>query len=109
MVTEAAFRKMALALPDVTEEPHFEKPSFRRKGKIFATYHRGDNKAMLKLTPVLQAVYAAYGPDVYLPVPGYWGRQGATFVLLALADETVFAEALQAAWEGVGTKKKGKQ
>ena len=30
-------RKAALALPEVTEEPHFHRTSFRVRGKIFAT------------------------------------------------------------------------
>jgi hypothetical protein len=30
-------RRIAMALPEVTEEPHFEFTSFRVKGKIFAT------------------------------------------------------------------------
>lgn len=32
-----ALRRFALALPDVTEEPHFDKSSFRVRGKIFVT------------------------------------------------------------------------
>jgi hypothetical protein len=30
-------RKIAMSLPEVTEEPHFESTSFRIRGKIFAT------------------------------------------------------------------------
>jgi hypothetical protein len=30
-------RRIAMSLPEVTEEPHFEYTSFRVKGKIFAT------------------------------------------------------------------------
>ena len=30
-------RRFALSLPEATEEPHFEKSSFRIRGKIFAT------------------------------------------------------------------------
>ena len=30
-------RRFALSLPETTEQPHFEKSSFRVKGKIFAT------------------------------------------------------------------------
>jgi hypothetical protein len=36
MKLEAA-RRLALALPEATEEPHFEYTSFRVRGKIFAT------------------------------------------------------------------------
>jgi hypothetical protein len=30
-------RRFAMSLPEVTEEPHFDKSSFRVRGKIFAT------------------------------------------------------------------------
>jgi len=36
-VTLAQIRKHALALPGVTEEPHFDRTSFRVGGRIFAT------------------------------------------------------------------------
>ena len=34
-------RRFALSLPDATEEPHFDKSSFRVRGKIFATVPPG--------------------------------------------------------------------
>jgi hypothetical protein len=36
-MTLAALRRIALALPESTEEPHHEMTSFRVRGKIFAT------------------------------------------------------------------------
>ena len=33
----ADVQRMALALPEAVEEPHFDKTSFRVRGKIFAT------------------------------------------------------------------------
>ena len=36
-MTRDQARRLALALPDVTEQPHFEMWSFRLVGKIFAT------------------------------------------------------------------------
>ena len=33
----SAVRKVALSLPEVTEEPHFHRTSFRVRGKIIAT------------------------------------------------------------------------
>ena len=35
--TLAQARKLALALPEAVEAPHFERTSFRVRGKIFAT------------------------------------------------------------------------
>jgi hypothetical protein len=36
-MTLSQVRAYALTLPDVTEEPHFDRTSFRVRGKIFAT------------------------------------------------------------------------
>lgn len=36
-MTLAQLRKFALSLPDTTEEPHFDRTSFRVRGKIFVT------------------------------------------------------------------------
>lgn len=45
MVTIDSFRKLALSFPEATEEPHFEKTSFRVKKKIFATFDEAKNRA----------------------------------------------------------------
>jgi len=106
MLTIDQFRTLALSFPDTEELPHFDIPSFRWKGKIFATYHPKDDKAMLKLTPVEQSVYVAYNDTIFMPVPGAWGAKGATFVLLAKVRKDIFKEALTAAYNGVAVKKK---
>ncbi len=108
MVDIDYFRTLALSFPDTEELPHFDIPSFRFKGKIFATYWAKDNKAMLKLTPVEQSVYVAYNDTVFSPVPGGWGAKGATFVLLAKVRKDIFKEALTAAYNGVAVKPKKK-
>jgi hypothetical protein len=37
MVDIATFRQLARSFPETSEQPHFEKPSFRVGKKIFAT------------------------------------------------------------------------
>jgi hypothetical protein len=51
------------------------------------------------LTPEQQADFVAELPDVFLPVPGGWGRNGATHIRLADANEDVLTGALLAAWK----------
>ena len=46
MVSIDTFRKLALSFPEATEEPHFEKTSFRVKKKIFATYDDKNIKSL---------------------------------------------------------------
>ncbi len=44
MVSIEIFRKLAMSFPETTEEPHFEKTSFRIKKKIFATFDEKNNR-----------------------------------------------------------------
>jgi hypothetical protein len=43
-------------------------------------------------------------PGIFRPVPGGWGRQGYTNVLLAKADATTLKSALTMAWKNVAPK-----
>ena len=38
-------------------------------------------------------------PEVFVPIPGGWGRMGMTHVRLAAASEDVLAGALRLAWK----------
>jgi len=104
-MTLGDFREMALMLPETAEMPHFDLTSFRVKGKIFATYHAKRNCAMLKLSILNQSIYCDMDNKVFYPVPGGWGKKGATFVELKLVKKQIFREALQLAWAGVAPKK----
>ncbi|GAA4462395.1 hypothetical protein GCM10023093_08890 [Nemorincola caseinilytica] len=100
---------MALAFPGTEEKPHFEKPSFRYRDRIFATYHTRDGRAMLRLTPVEQSVYVSYNSAVFYPVPGAWGTKGYTMVDISKVRKDIFKEALTAAYNGVAAKPKKKE
>jgi hypothetical protein len=98
-LTSNDFRKMALALAGVMESSHMQHPDFRVGGRIFATLgHPNSEWAMVKLTPDEQQLFVQLDPKGFEPVPGGWGRQGATRVLLKSAKRTIVREALQAAW-----------
>ena len=51
------------------------------------------------LEPVQQADFVGEQPDVFLPIPGGWGRMGATHIILSAASEDVLSGALQTAWK----------
>ena len=95
---------MALSLKGAVELPHFEKPSFRLNGKIFATLWAHQNKAMLKLPLVDQSVYCDMKDSAFVPVPGGWGAKGATLVDLDGVKKTLLKEALMKAYHSVGSK-----
>lgn len=75
-------------------------PDFRVGGRIFATLASENNGyGNLMLTPELQAEFVQEQPDVFLPIPGGWGRNGSTHIRLAAANEDLLAGALKAAWK----------
>lgn len=93
------FRRIALSLPGAEESSHMGQPDFRVGGRIFATLaaqHLGYGNLML--TPDEQADFVAEMPDVFLPVAGGWGRNGATHVRLATVTNDVLAGALRTAY-----------
>ena len=73
---------------------------FRVGGRIFATLaSEKQGYGNLMLSPELQADFVAEQPDVFLPVAGGWGRNGATHIRLAKANEDLLAGALRTAWK----------
>jgi hypothetical protein len=101
-MTPAAFRRIALSMPEAVEASHQGHPDFRVGGKVFATIGYPDERyAMVKLTPAQQAKLVTEAPDMFAPVPGGWGRGGSTNVILAAADKAMVQSALAIAWENV--------
>jgi hypothetical protein len=99
-MTADDFRRLALSLPGAEEGSHMGSVDFRVGGHIFATLASiGKGYGNLMLSPELQADFVAERPEIFLPVAGGWGRNGATHVLLAKVDEDLLAGALQAAWK----------
>jgi hypothetical protein len=109
MVSIDSFRKLALSFPGTDEQPHFHLQSFRVKKKIFATLWQKENRAMLKLSLVDQSVFCSYNDAVFYPVPGGWGKQGATFVDLAKVRKDMFKDALTTAYNGIVSKPPAKK
>lgn len=106
MITQDRIRQIALSFANSTEEPHFEKTSFRFKNKIFATLDEKLNKVVVKLTPVQQSVYCTIDDKMIHPVPNKWGNQGWTMISLELIDENLFTEVIVVAYENVAHPKK---
>ena len=106
MVAIEAFRKLALSFENVTEEPHFEKTSFRINKKIFATLDLKNERAVLKLNEIDQSVFCASGELDFYPIPNKWGKQGWTIVELSKARTAMLADALSRSYQNVAVKKK---
>jgi hypothetical protein len=94
------FRRIALSLEGAEEGSHMGQPDFRVGGRIFATLAaEKQGYGNLMLTPEQQAEFVAELPEVFVPVTGGWGRNGATHIRLAAANEDVLAGAMRAAWK----------
>jgi hypothetical protein len=96
----ADFRRIALSLEGAEEGSHMGAVDFRVGGRIFATLASvKEGYGNLMITPELQAEFIAERPDLFLPVHGGWGRNGATHIRLAVADEDSLHGALHTAWK----------
>ena len=94
------FRRLALSLEGAEESSHMGSPDFRVGGRIFATLaSQEQGYGNLMLTPELQADFVGEQPEIFLPIPGGWGRGGATHIRLSAANEDVLSGALHAAWK----------
>jgi hypothetical protein len=94
------FRRIALSLEGAEESSHMGAPDFRVGGRVFATLAaEAQGYGNLMLTVEQQADFVRELPEVFLPVPGGWGRMGITHIRLAKATEDVLAGALRTAWK----------
>jgi hypothetical protein len=99
-MTPDDFRRIALSFEGAQEGSHMGSVDFRVGGHIFATLASvAHGYGNLKLTPEQQAAFVADAPEMYLPVPGGWGRSGMTHIRLANANEDALRGALHTAWK----------
>lgn len=96
-VTAARVRKLALSLEDASAVPHMERTAFRTTRRIFATLGPSGREINFMFDPELRDFYCEQAPDSFSPVPGGWGRMGATNCNLKSVDEATFLSALKAA------------
>jgi hypothetical protein len=99
-MTARDFRRIALSFEGAEEGSHMGAPDFRVGGRIFATLaSEKQGYGNLRLTPEQQAIFIEELPEVFLPIPGGWGRMGMTHIRLAAASEDVLTGALHTAWK----------
>ena len=98
MVTFETFQQLALSFPEATEDPHFEKTSFRIKKKIFATYDGVNQRACIKLSEIDQHAFATADKTIIYPVANAWGKQGWTLIEMATVHVDLFVDALATAY-----------
>ncbi len=98
MPTPDHVRQIALSFPKTTEQPHFDKTSFRVSRKIFATLNVKFQRVTIKLSAKDQDLFTIYDPTIIYPVPNKWGKMGWTQIDLTRVPEEMLYDALVAAY-----------
>jgi hypothetical protein len=98
-MTPADFQRIALTFEGTEEISHAGLPAFCVGGRRFASLaSQADGYGNLTLTLEVQAAFVEEAPEIFLPIPGGWGRMGHTHIRLAAANEDVLTGALRTAW-----------
>jgi hypothetical protein len=104
-VDEAAFRRLALALPDAEEGWHEGLPTFLVRSRRFATLGWPDARSASVILRVDERdVLAEMAPGTLTPAAGAWGAKGHSVLHLDVADAEAVARVLRAAWRRVAPK-----
>jgi hypothetical protein len=99
-MTPADFRRIALSLEGVEEISHAGLPAFRVRGRRFASLaSQAEGYGNLALTLEQQSAFVEEAPEIFLPIPGGFGRMGHTHIRLAAANEDILTGALRTAWK----------
>lgn len=91
------------SMPNAVEEPHFDKPAYKIKGKIFATFNIENKWVTLRLTPEQQTIFCE--DDSFYPVPNKWGQMGWTHVNLNRVKKSIFVEGVNSAYNNLVIQK----
>jgi len=93
----AEARRLALALPEATEQPHFDMASFRVGGKIFVTAPPDGTRLHVFVDPLEVEAFVAQDPAAFEPL--HWGKQVRGLrVTLAATPAASLAEIIEEAW-----------
>jgi len=99
-MTTRDFRRIALSLEGVEEYSHAGLPAFRVGGRKFASLaSQAEGYGNLVLTLEQQTGFVKEAPEIFLPIPGGWGRMGHTHIRLEAASEDILMGALRTAWK----------
>jgi hypothetical protein len=96
-LTAARARKLLLGLANVSEAPHFDRMAFRTPRRIFATLAGDGGDVNFMFDPFEQEMFCEMAPRALAPVPGGWGRMGATRCDLKEVEQATFVAASEAA------------
>jgi predicted DNA-binding protein (MmcQ/YjbR family) len=106
-MNQSDIRAIALSLPEAEEHPHFDRPSFRVRGKIFVTLppvgDDGVHKAVLKLPVLVKESLQQNDSNAILSL-GNWDKGGWTQLDIGRMDDEKMADLVRLAWKQVAPK-----
>ena len=106
-MTLAAFRNLALSMPEAHEEPHFERTSFRVGKKIFATMTADGREVMVPVRPLASCLALLESdPEIFFSYGGWTERNGALGIRLARVDARLLQKLVEDAWARIAPKRK---
>lgn len=106
-MTQSDIRAIALSLPEAQEQPHFDRASFRVRGRIFATLPpvQEDSRhvVVLKLPELVKESLQQTDPQAIVSL-GNWDKGGWTQLDIGRMDGDKMADLVRLAWRGVAPK-----
>lgn len=106
-MTHADIRAVALSLPEAEEHPHFDRASFRVRGKIFVTLPMskdGRELVVLKLPVLVKESLNETDASAIVSL-GAWDKGGWTQLDIGRMDSEKLADLVRLAWRQVAPKK----
>lgn len=101
-------RTFALSLPDAHEEPHFDRTSYRVRGKIFVTARPSEDHVNVFVPEAARGVALDTHPAFVSEL--LWGKKPVGLrVELAGLPAAVMKELVRSAWESKAPKKVAQQ
>lgn len=107
IVTHETIRAIALSLPEAEEHPHFDRASFRVRGKIFATLPMAeDGRELVVLRLPVLVKESLHETDAGAIVSlGNWDKGGWTQLDIGRMDTDKLADLIRLAWRGVAPRR----
>ena len=105
MLDEQTVRNLALALPQVEEHTHWQRPAFRVNNKLFATIWPLQQQVVIRLSPADQTQLIGQDSITFSAVAGKWGQQGYTIAQYDKLSEEECHCLLRQSWLLVAPKR----
>ena len=97
-------RKLALALPEASEQETWGQPTFRVRKRIFVMFSDEEREAWVKSTHDEQRALVQMDPDTFF-VPPYVGPSGWVGVRFRTVDREEMRELVTEAWRMTAPKR----